>query len=75
MKYVKLLFYEPELIFNESNSNSTASHSYHTITMMICFAISEDVFQLHKLQQRFSSAPERVPQLTWANGQEMFSRN
>lgn len=39
---MELRFCEPELICNESNSNTAASHSYHII-IMICFAISEDV--------------------------------
>lgn len=51
------------LFLNESNSNSAASHSYHII-IMICFAIAEDVFQLHKLQQRHSYAPESFQRLT-----------
>lgn len=52
MKYAELQFYQPEIIFSDSNSNSAASHSYHIIIIIIkiCFAVSEDVFQLHKLQ-------------------------
>lgn len=74
MKYAELQFYQPEIIFSDSNSNSAASHSYHIIIIIIkiCFAVSEDVFQLHKLQWILSSTPEHVQQQTWANGQDVL---
>lgn len=43
--------------------------------MMVCFAIAEDVFQLHKLQQRHSSVPERLQRLTQRHGEDMISWN
>lgn len=60
MKYTELVFYEPELFLNASNSNNTSSH----VIIMICFAIAEDVFHLHKPQQRRRSAAESLPCLT-----------
>lgn len=54
------VFYEPECFLNVSNSNSASSH----VIIMICFAIAEDGFHLHKPQRRHSSAAESLPRLT-----------